>query len=204
MFSRSQGHSVIMILRVYALYARNARVLRWLIGIAICFIAITVWSMQQGQRSFPITVFSGCHLGIIKSASYHLAVSWACLFAFDSIIFGLTIYNAYQTRRHMGNVNMPIHRLIVRDGAMYFGTMALTNLTNILTFVVGGTEVPGSLATFATCTSVTCMTRLMLNLHQRAECGVLSMVNVVDLQQELDVIASAAQSLADASPVLPV
>ncbi|KAJ7046056.1 hypothetical protein C8F04DRAFT_1387727 [Mycena alexandri] len=214
--------SAIMILRVYALYTRNKRVLGWLLGIATCFTAITVWSLQQGQEGFPITVFSGCHLGIIQSASYHLAISWACLFAFDSIIFGLTIYNAYQTRRHMGHVNMPIHRLIVRDGAMYFGAMALANLTNIITFLVrvssplssrvdlftqiqvGGIGIPGSLATFATCMSVTCMTRLMLNLHQRAEYGVLSVVNMDNFQGELDAVASADQSLADTSPILPL
>ncbi|KAJ7152105.1 hypothetical protein C8R46DRAFT_484762 [Mycena filopes] len=215
--------SGIMILRIYALYARNARVLWWLIGIASCFIGITAWSMQQGEKGFDIPVLQGCHLGIIQSASYHLAASWSCLFVFDTIIFGLTVYNASQTRRRVGqHANMPIHKVIVRDGAMYFGGMALANLTNIMTFFVGGvsppiarspraadspqSRFPGSLATFATCISVTLMARLMLNLHQRAEYGVLTGLNMADLQDEIDAVVGVVgdELVADATPMLPV
>jgi len=162
-----------MILRIYSLYGRSARVLWWLIGIAICLITLTIWSLQQGQKGFPMTIFSGCHLGIFRSASYHLAAPWACLFAFDSIIFGLTLYKAYTTRRSLGrHANMPIHRLLVRDGALYFVATALANLSNIITFFIRGSLIPGSLADFATCMSVTMMSRLMLNLRERTEDGV--------------------------------
>jgi len=174
--------SAVMILRIYSLYGRSVRLLWCLIGIAICLIALTIWSVQQGQHGFPITIFSGCHLGAVESASYHLAASWECLFVFDSILFGLTIYNAYTTRRALGpNADMPIHRLLVRDGAMYFVATALANLTNIVTFFVGGSLLPGSLATFATCMSVTMMTRLMLNLHQRTEYGVFSELHLSEV-----------------------
>ncbi|KAJ7835112.1 hypothetical protein B0H14DRAFT_3707261 [Mycena olivaceomarginata] len=133
------------------------------------------WSTMAGQKGIPIILFAGCHLSIVRSASYHLATSWVCLFAFDSIIFGLTIYNAYSTRRGVGSdARMPIHKLMVRDGAMYFAAMALANLANIITFLIGGPILPGSLATFAVCTSVTMMSRLMLNLHERTEYGVLT------------------------------
>ncbi|KAJ7463850.1 hypothetical protein B0H11DRAFT_2052465 [Mycena galericulata] len=113
--------STVMILRIYSLYNRSARVLGALLGIGICFLSLTIWSVTQGQHGFPITVFQGCHLAIVQSASYHLAAPWTCLFVFDTIIFGLTINNACATRRGLGRyADMPIHRLLVRDGAMYF------------------------------------------------------------------------------------
>ncbi|KAK7046389.1 hypothetical protein R3P38DRAFT_69967 [Favolaschia claudopus] len=137
--------SVVMIIRVYALY-NNIRVLWSLVGIGICLMALTVWSVMVGQHGHPITVLPGCHLSIVQSASYHLAISWECLFVFDSIIFGLTIYNGYSTRRAAGHVEMPIHKLMVRDGALYFVAMALANSASIITFLVRGSLLPGSLA----------------------------------------------------------
>ncbi|KAJ7115128.1 hypothetical protein C8R43DRAFT_1156330 [Mycena crocata] len=100
-----------------------------------------------------------------------LAAIWGTVFVFDALIFILTIFNAYLTRRRLGihaEANMPIHTLIVHDGAMYFAAMALANLANISTFAIHGHFVPGSLATFATGVSVTMVSRLMLNIHETA------------------------------------
>ncbi|KAJ7760831.1 hypothetical protein DFH07DRAFT_815901 [Mycena maculata] len=201
--------SVIMILRIYSLYGRSARVLWSLLGIGVCFIGLTIWSVQQGQHGFPLTVFSGCHLAIVESASYHLAAPWGCLFVFDSIIFGMTVYNAYVTRRGLGD--MPIHRLLLRDGSMYFAATALANLSNIVTFLVGGPLLPGSLATFATCMSVTMVSRLMLNLHAQTDYGILT-EGEMHLTRELEFTAGgdAAQPHTnndrdpDTVPILPL
>ncbi|KAJ7121619.1 hypothetical protein C8R44DRAFT_786561 [Mycena epipterygia] len=184
--------SVVMIIRIYALYGRSARVLWSLIGIASCLIAVTLWSLQQGQHGFPITILSGCHLGVVQSASYHLAASWECLFAFDTIIFTMTIYNAYMTRRRIGQLSsMPIYSLLIRDGAMYFAAVALANLANIITFLINGPLIPGSLATFATCMSVVMMARLMLNLHERTDYGVLTDIRMSDVQEEIAMAAAS-------------
>ncbi|KAJ7476590.1 hypothetical protein FB451DRAFT_1033128, partial [Mycena latifolia] len=201
-----------MMLRIYALYGRSTRVLWWLIGIASGFTAVAAWSFHDGQHGLPLTVLSGCHLAIfLSSVPYStcfthsnlfsdLAGSWECLFAFDSIIFGMISYKAYSTRRTAGNgqcANMPIHQVLVRDGT----AMALANLSNIVTFFVRPSRLaayaisyaylphlisraqpllPGSLATFATCMSVVMMARLMLNLHERADVGVLTGHGIYD------------------------
>ncbi|KAJ7346061.1 hypothetical protein DFH08DRAFT_1081025 [Mycena albidolilacea] len=185
----------VMILRIWALYSRGTKVLWWLIGIASSFIAIAVWSMHQGQHGFPLTVLPGCHLAVDESASYHLVGSWECLFAFDAMIFGMTTYKGYVTRRDAGGAIMPIHCVLVRDGAMYFAAMALANLTNIVTFFIGGPLVPGSLATFATwllsagyavlSMSVVMMSRLMLNLHEQTDVGVLTELRMSGIDGEL-------------------
>ncbi|KAJ7260378.1 hypothetical protein B0H12DRAFT_1231852 [Mycena haematopus] len=204
--------SALMIIRMYALYAKSACVLWGLLGIGICLIALTAWSMKVGQHGHSLTIVSGCHLSIVDSASIHLAIPWECLFVFDSMygpstyividlaltlvprIFGLTVYNGYMTHRAVGGANMPLHRLMVRDGAMYFAAMALANLANIVTFLIRGPLLPGSLATFATCTSVTLMTRLMLNINERTEDWGMSL----NLSDELEFVVDDSLNQLDA------
>ncbi|KAJ6582481.1 hypothetical protein DFH09DRAFT_1145465 [Mycena vulgaris] len=165
--------SLIMLLRVYALYSRSLRVVWLLLAIGTGTIGLTVWSMN-GQEMSPSSL-GGCHVEVSQSTARRLAIPWEGLFAFDATIFGLTVFNAHATTRRMGPLaNMPLHRVIVRDGALYFGIMALANLSNIGTFYLGGPLFRGSFATFASCISVTMMSRLMLNLHGQADVGILS------------------------------
>ncbi|KAJ7135668.1 hypothetical protein C8R44DRAFT_768839 [Mycena epipterygia] len=164
--------SIVMIIRVYALFGRNSRVLGLLIGIAAVAVAVSVWSLSGQHASRPATL-GGCHFELTQATSFHLAGGWEALFAFDSIIFGLSVYNAFAIRRRM----LPqtnLHTLVVRDGAMYFGIMALANLANIATYYFSAPVLPGSLATFANCISVTMISRLILNLHEHANVGVLT------------------------------
>ncbi|KAJ7082008.1 hypothetical protein B0H15DRAFT_442722 [Mycena belliarum] len=96
---------------------------------------------------------------------------WIALFVFDSMIFGLIVYNGWSLCRRRG-ISMPLHTLIIRDGAAYFGVVMLSNLANIATFFNNSPILPGALATFANCVSITMMARIMLNLHEYAEQGV--------------------------------
>jgi hypothetical protein len=51
--------------------------------------------------------------------SIGLVAAWEGLLLLDSCVFGLTVVNAYTTTRRMGPlVNLPLHRVIVRDGAL--------------------------------------------------------------------------------------
>ncbi|KAJ6564984.1 hypothetical protein DFH09DRAFT_1158258 [Mycena vulgaris] len=166
--------SLIMILRTYALYDRDTRVLVFLVSIGVCLLAVCSWAVHD-QQAIPVTIFPGCHQGVTKSNGYHLSATWAALFLFDSIIFGLTMRKIYSTRIRMGSGELlPLHMLIVRDGALYFGAMALANLGNIITYYLGGPLTRGSLSTFANCVSISLMSRLMLNLHEKTDVGILS------------------------------
>ncbi|KAJ7661159.1 hypothetical protein B0H17DRAFT_1337266 [Mycena rosella] len=134
---------------------------------------ILLWSMH-GQRAFPSSA-SGCHVEIAAATVQQLAFPWEGLFVFDTVIFGLTVFNAYSATRQLGSLmHLPLHRVILRDGALYFSIMALANLANICTFYLGGSLFRGSFSTFASCISVTMMSRLMLNLHEHADIGILT------------------------------
>ncbi|KAJ7487974.1 hypothetical protein FB451DRAFT_1553540 [Mycena latifolia] len=164
--------SVIMVIRVYALFSRSLRVLCFLVGVGLCVLGVTVWSVTGQQGSRPTTI-GGCHFAVTQSTALKLAGCWEALFAFDSVIFGLTVYNAVVARRRMGPQSN-LHTVVVRDGAMYFGIMALANLANIATYYYPSPVLPGSLATFANCISATMISRLILNLHKHANGGILT------------------------------
>ncbi|KAJ6484496.1 hypothetical protein C8R47DRAFT_1321556 [Mycena vitilis] len=173
--------SVVAILRTYALYSRNKRLLWCLLILGACLIALSSWTVY-GQHAIPVTVFPGCHLGVTEGTGHHLSASWFCLFLFDLIIFVLTVSKTYSTRRLLGGGDeLPLHMLMVRDGAMYFAAMAFANLANIITYYSTGPLIRGSLSTFANCVSVSMMSRLMLNLHAKANAGVFSQLNNTQL-----------------------
>ncbi|KAJ7673895.1 hypothetical protein DFH06DRAFT_1081727 [Mycena polygramma] len=165
---------LVMILRVYALFGRSARVLWFMLMAAAIVVGVSVWSVS-GQQASRSMIVGGCHFGLTVSTSNRLAGSWEALFGFDSIIFALTIYYPYYANRWRIR-RTTLHTLVVRDGAMYFGIMALANLANISTYylVAYWPFLPGALATFANCISVTMISRLILNLHEHANAGIMT------------------------------
>ncbi|KAI0064854.1 hypothetical protein BV25DRAFT_1914014 [Artomyces pyxidatus] len=99
-----------------------------------------------------------------------LAVAWEAQAVFDLLVVGLTIRKTLQTRERMGRrlsfTGGGLVDLVYRDGAIYFVVMALANLANILTFYLAHPLLKGVLSTFASCISITMMSRLMLNLYE--------------------------------------
>ncbi|KAJ7751496.1 hypothetical protein DFH07DRAFT_826249 [Mycena maculata] len=183
---------VIMMIRVYALFGRSRRILWLIIAAGASVVGIAVWSMtsQQAGRS---KIVGGCHFNLDTSTAHRLAGPWEGLFMFDSLIFGLTAYKMTRVRMAF---RTSIYMLVVRDGALYFGIVALSNLANIATYYVSlhpslcqvergsilrfamhqssGPFIPGSLATMSNYMSVTMISRLILNLHQHANVGITS------------------------------
>ncbi|KAJ7811205.1 hypothetical protein B0H14DRAFT_3479867 [Mycena olivaceomarginata] len=180
-----------MVLRVYVLYGRSRRVLWFLCVLALGLVAISVFSFTQ-QQAIRATILGGCHFNLSEKTSYHLASSWEALFIFDTAIFILTIYNAYTIRRWM----MPtasLYTRIIHDGApnpsaicilnlIFYSShegaivMALANLVNIATFYFADSVsiFPGGFATVASTISVTMISRLILNLHEHANAGLMT------------------------------
>ncbi|KAK7038482.1 hypothetical protein R3P38DRAFT_2906212 [Favolaschia claudopus] len=163
---------VIMIIRVYALFNRNLRILILLGATGLAAIIVSAWSVSA-HAGVRVMIIGGCRYGLTESSAYRFAGSWISLFVFDLTVFALTLYYAKITReRSTRQTNL--HVLVVRDGAMYFGIMALANLANIATYylVEYWPLIPGALATFANCISITMISRLILNLLEQADEGI--------------------------------
>ncbi|KAJ7035990.1 hypothetical protein C8F04DRAFT_1096586 [Mycena alexandri] len=92
------------------------------------------------------------------------------------MILILTLYHAISMRRKLGQQSpMPLHQIILRDGILYFGVRVLSNLANVLTLVGndGSPILPGTFAPLGNCISITMVSRLMLNLHEKAAQGIM-------------------------------
>ncbi|KAJ7090991.1 hypothetical protein C8R44DRAFT_891688 [Mycena epipterygia] len=177
--------TVMMILRTYALYNRSKRLLWTLVVIGAILTGVTVWN-TQGQDTSTLTALPGCHPHIAPVTAFHFAAAWGALFVFDIIIFVLTVYNGWLAARRLGPTGpMSLHMLIIRDGALYFAVMVLANLVNILTFIIDLPVLPGSLAPFASSISITMMARLMLNLHEHADRGILTANDTTTMNAEV-------------------
>ncbi|KAK7678700.1 hypothetical protein QCA50_018282 [Cerrena zonata] len=157
----------ICFLRTYALYGRSRRVAILILSISGGLFIVSCWSLV-GQRS-DYSINGGCHQALSKGTAIRIAVAWEALFAYDSLIFSLTVYKTYQerTRNNVAVFNNLVE-LIWRDGAIYFAVMACVNAANTLTFYLLPPTQRGILSTFASSVSVTLMSRIMLNLHESA------------------------------------
>ncbi|KZV68351.1 hypothetical protein PENSPDRAFT_610098 [Peniophora sp. CONT] len=163
---------ILLAMRIIALYNRSKGIAVFVIGSGVVLLGIACWSVTGG-RSFVLEDVPGCHVGMDYYTGSHIAVAWIAQAAFDMIIFGLTVYRTLQTRRfHDGRglllSGSGLLDLVWRDGAIYFVTMALANVANIVTFYLLTDGLRGVLSTFAGCISVTMMSRLMLNLYEAA------------------------------------
>ncbi|KIK68636.1 hypothetical protein GYMLUDRAFT_728680 [Collybiopsis luxurians FD-317 M1] len=169
------GVCAILTLRLYALYECNKKILLLMCGMALVMVGFAGWVLT-GQKSVVspsvpgIALISGCHLGLSRATALRLAAVWETLFIYDSALFALTLIKTYRTRRRDA-VILNLVTLILRDGAIYFALMALATLSNVLSFYFAPIFLRGGLSTFATCASVTMISRLMLNLHESAEEG---------------------------------
>lgn len=166
---------VLLTLRIYALYHRSKVILTYMLSSGAILAGISCYVMF-GQKSSVAEQSAGCHTSLSRISAIRLAGAWEALFLYDSILFSLTLYKTLKERKdnRITGINIDLVSLILRDGCMYFAVMALCNLANILTFYLCGPYLRGSLSTFASSTSVTMMSRMMLNLHETADEGLYS------------------------------
>ncbi|KAJ3965837.1 hypothetical protein EV361DRAFT_1016969 [Lentinula raphanica] len=149
--------AILLTMRVYALYGCNTHVAVVLSGIIIFGVCATASSIATSP--FPM----GCHDTLnLKNA--------ACKLGYMILHDSLESISGKIPTSNQGI--QQIVTFFVQDGSIYFGIMVLTNFTNVLTFYVSGsTLLRGTLSPFASCTSVTLMSHLMLHLHKIANKG---------------------------------
>ncbi|KAJ7698014.1 hypothetical protein B0H17DRAFT_1050994 [Mycena rosella] len=164
---------LILSLRVYAMYGLARRILYILCSATIFAVGITVWaiSAQTNPQNLEDYSVRGCFLPLSHSSGTHLAAVWEALRVTIALVSFTMVKLVWRQDREPGYA---ILYLMQRDGAFYFVAMTLANLSNIISFYVGGPFAKGGLSTFATSVSVTMTSRLMLNLHAVVNRGLYS------------------------------
>ncbi|EIW77347.1 hypothetical protein CONPUDRAFT_84465 [Coniophora puteana RWD-64-598 SS2] len=167
----------ILTVRTYALYNRDKYVLAFMLTSASLLAGAAGWSLT-GQQSTSYTLLPGCNESDTFMTGVHIATAWEALFVYDSAVFILTMVRMIRTGFFRNFTNRRRVRdilfLVWRDGAIYYLVMVSVNASNILTFYLASSLNRGFLSTFASCVSICMISRLMLNLHQSADVGILS------------------------------
>ncbi|KAJ7484783.1 hypothetical protein B0H11DRAFT_2231460 [Mycena galericulata] len=159
---------VMLILRTHALYERNRRILVLMVCVSAAVIGVGLWAILSGssvdadEDTTDLHLYIGCPSTVSSSQTRRLAAAWGGMGVFDCTIFFLTLYRAL-TRWRSSDVNLLT--VLIRDGSIYFGVIAMSNLANILTFLLGGPYTRGIATTFTNVISSIMIPRLMLNLR---------------------------------------
>jgi hypothetical protein len=107
-----------------------------------------------------------------------MAFAWETLFLFDCLVAGVIFWRSWQVNREFFTPGVKFRtsllRRVIVDGGFYFAIMASANFANILTFYLLPPVLKGCLSTLSASLSVVLMSRLMINLHECAEEGILT------------------------------
>ncbi|TRM55946.1 hypothetical protein BD626DRAFT_636145 [Schizophyllum amplum] len=163
--------SILMMLRVYAIFGHSRRVLGALSLCLVAAVCLAAWALGPGQEVDPRTVFTTCLSYTPKTAARRLSAAFIALLAYDLVVFVLTLY---KTARSVRQPHTPLLRVLLRDGAMYFGVMLLSNIANLIPYYAPGPYLGGSLATTTSSLSVclvTAATRLSTFVVARGPAG---------------------------------
>ncbi|KAH8794205.1 hypothetical protein DL96DRAFT_190440 [Flagelloscypha sp. PMI_526] len=111
------------------------------------------------------------------------------MFIFDSAVFILTLVKGYRrmdfTRGIGVTIMMPLTRVMMRDGALYFLAIIVANAANVATFYLHSHRLRGSLSTFASSISVTLASRIMLNLHKKYTSQTMPSIGMAPLESKM-------------------
>ncbi|KZP23919.1 hypothetical protein FIBSPDRAFT_930145 [Athelia psychrophila] len=159
---------LILLIRIYAIYARDVRILGLFLGLGVISAAVTAFSLVN-QKSKPLVGYPGCILQHTTANGIRLAAPWECMFVWDALVMVLTIRKTLKSRlpshaRRTSGTN--IASLVFRDGAMYFAAMTFVNILNILAFYLTPPLLKGSLSTVTSVMGVTLVSRVVLNLRE--------------------------------------
>ncbi|KAJ7121496.1 hypothetical protein C8R44DRAFT_166641 [Mycena epipterygia] len=185
--------AALLILRTYALYDRNKLVLAFMLSVAVGAFIVGIWSVitaKAGDDGTILRLYFGCNYAISHSQGITLAAAWAGVAVLDCMIFLLTLYRTCTRRRPSSG---DLFTVLLRDGSVYFGVMVVSNLSNILTFVLSSPFTRGIATTFTNIISSIILSRLMFNLRDPA-LSHISRRPELDTEATMDIEISAAES----------
>ncbi|KAK7046532.1 hypothetical protein R3P38DRAFT_73849 [Favolaschia claudopus] len=156
--------AAMLIMRTYALYERNKRVLALTVSVTVAAVGIALVMILSGRGRDtldPHLQAFGCPSATTHDSNIRIAAAWSGMLVFDVLIFVLTVYKALRYETRGGH----LFSVLFRDGSLYFGIMIAANAGNIASYVMGGPIASGSPTTLVNVLSSVMLTRLMLNMR---------------------------------------
>ncbi|KAF7313093.1 hypothetical protein MKEN_00995200 [Mycena kentingensis (nom. inval.)] len=193
---------VILVLRVYAMFNLNRKLLGALLGAGWLTTSPTDkrWGLPAGYDSAlnatsaastfppipdygspnqsngrlpPGYALAQCAEPVFHASAIRIAAAWEAILGLETIIFALTVYRAVAFRRIAGRYHTSsLMRCLLRDGVWYFFAIVMVNAANLFMYYFGDPFLAPSLSWLASDLSATLVARLMLNLHKAADGGI--------------------------------
>ncbi|KAJ7889288.1 hypothetical protein B0H14DRAFT_3855763 [Mycena olivaceomarginata] len=155
---------VILSLRVYVLFNGNRGTLALLILAGLGSLGTVVWLGTTADALSPPHE-SSCILSHVSEI--YIAGVWEVGLFRDVLIFALTLWRGIWLRR-CASSHSPLVNCFVLDGFVYFCSMTLVDLANILMYYFFA----GNLAWLASALSTVLIGRLILNLREVVDVGI--------------------------------
>ncbi|KAI6006817.1 hypothetical protein EDD15DRAFT_2357858 [Pisolithus albus] len=128
--------SVIMMMRVYAFYDQDRRILAVFIVVGLISAGLCCWAfLYHGPPQPPpkYAVQIGCLGPIYPSQGPRYAAAWGGQLLLDALVFVFMLWKLLRIDT-MGQ--RTFLDMVLRDGAMYFAVMTAMNVANITMFLV--------------------------------------------------------------------
>ncbi|KAI6118639.1 hypothetical protein EDD17DRAFT_1673976 [Pisolithus thermaeus] len=157
--------SVIMMMRVYAFYDQDRRVLALFIIVALISAGVCCWAFLFRGPLLPppkYMVLVGCLGPIYPSQAPRYAAAWGGQLLLDALVFAFTLWKLMRIDK-MGE--RTFLDMLLRDGAMYFAVMTVMNVANITMFLVADPYVKSVLSSPTNLLCAAMISRLMMNLR---------------------------------------
>jgi len=164
----------LLVIRTYALYGKDKRILALMLGTCILVGAVSIWSIITDKSASTTVITShvpGCDLSLSDQQGRRLAFAWSLMLVIDTLIFILTVVKTARVNGVLKSSNL--FNLMLRDGAFYYGIMMMTNIANIVTLVVVAPTAKGLWTTPTNVISSVLISRLMLRMRKPDRQGVL-------------------------------
>ncbi|KAL5520194.1 hypothetical protein ACEPAG_9407 [Sanghuangporus baumii] len=167
---------LIFVLRTFALWERNRKVLAFLILLMLAcdsVIGVSIWMSERiGSVMLPqepgLREVLGCYSTMSGISSYKVIIpAVAALMVFDAVVLALTILRFIRIRKD-GEGNGSVIRILFRDGVIYYIVVLASNVANLLLYALLQRQhagLVGSCVPILRTVMSICASRLMLNLR---------------------------------------
>ncbi|KAJ3825550.1 hypothetical protein F5880DRAFT_1551933 [Lentinula raphanica] len=135
--------NLLFIIRTYALYGCHRWTWVFLGALWVCIWANSLWQLYLASKTnLEQPPFSGgqinCIAGDTRQQALYNVYSWAGIVIFDVCVFAMTLWKTLRMRGLF--LRRGIGAMLMRDGAIYFGAVALLNSINILFFLFSSVD----------------------------------------------------------------
>ncbi|KAL5483594.1 hypothetical protein ACEPAI_8826 [Sanghuangporus weigelae] len=157
---------VIFILRLYSIYGGSMVILVTFSVLLVAELVVKIWAFTDGTSVNLPPGLVGCVLTGRGNSNDRFVFTWIAELAFDSIVFIATFSRTLIIyRRHRQGAAIPLIKIMMRDGIIYFLVIFVANAVTVVLFIPDLKAVNASFSTLITSLMVS---RLILNLRNQA------------------------------------